>query len=72
MNVTVSLNHAEVQKLETVVDKTARQLKSELDLLFRNKISTPEQVVDIYKKLETYKFVTGEDYKITFEENTIV
>lgn len=73
MNVSISMNAAEVQrvtdkKLEIAVDV----LKSELDSIFKNKISTPDQVISIYDKLAKYKLISGKDYQITLEENTIV
>lgn len=53
------------------VIKTA-ELKSKLDSCFRSKIKTPEQVIEIYNMLKEYKYFSGKNYKITFEENTIV
>ena len=73
MNVVISMNAAEVQEqLDTSFAEHIRSLNAELDSIFKNRISTPEQVIDIHKKLEQYKLLTGENYKITFEENTIV
>lgn len=73
MNVKVSANAAEVQRqINNETKDTILKLKLELDSIFRHKIKTPEQVIDIYTKLEYYKLLTGVDYKITFEENSIV
>ena len=73
MNVTISMSANDAQEL---IDKArleaVEKLRLELDEIFRGKISTPEQVVDIYSKLETFRHLSKEDYKITFEENTIV
>ena len=73
MNYTVNFDYKQAS------DKTERDrieegefLKAELDEIFRNKISTPDDIYIIYDKLERYKLCTGNDYKITFEENTIV
>ena len=53
-------------------EAAAKELKTELDEVFKSKISTPEQVITVYTMLHKYKLISGEDYKITFEENTIV
>ena len=73
MNVTVSMNAAEIQEsIDNELEYRTRQLTNELDAIFRGKIKTPEQVISVYEKLKQYKLMTGTDYKITFEENTIV
>ena len=59
-------------ELEQMKAKEANKLKKELDEIFRSKISSPEQVTSVYMLLQKYKSYTGKDYKITFEENTIV
>lgn len=73
MNVFISVSTADAQEsLKTAKTKTIANLELELDAIFRNKISTPEQVISVYSKLENYKQLSGKDYKITFKENTIV
>jgi uncharacterized coiled-coil protein SlyX len=73
MNVSISMNVAEVQEsIDTAMQEKVDALTRELDLLFRGKIKTPEQVIFIYNKLNEYKRLSGLEYKITFEENTIV
>ena len=73
MNASVTFN---LEQARAEIDKAnaekALQLKSELDEIFKSKISTPEEVYSTYKKLYDYTRCTGEEYKITFEENTIV
>ena len=69
--ITFSPNTAMAQ-IEKDTEIKVSELKTKLDSCFRNKIKTPEQVIDIYHMLEQYKYFSGEEYKITFEENTIV
>ena len=70
-SVTFDPEHVCVEIAEAKAEK-ARQLKSELDNIFKSKISTPEEVYSTYEKLCDYTYYAGEKYKITFEENTIV
>ena len=73
MNVSISANYAEIQKdIISQKETAAKRLKLKLDAIFRDKISTPEQVIKVYAMLAKYKSLSGNDYKITFEENTIV
>ena len=64
----------DVAKAQLAHKKTeiANTIKRELDEIFKSKISTPEQVIGTYKKLEQFRYYAGEEYKITFKENTIV
>lgn len=73
MNATITFDKQVVLE-QTDADKAkeAAKIKQSLDDIFKHKISTPVQVIGIYKLLQRYKNYTGEDYKITFEENTIV
>lgn len=73
MNVSISANYAEIQK-DIISQKgiAAKRLKLKLDAIFRDKISTPEQVIKVHAMLVKYKSLSGNDYKITLEENTIV
>lgn len=52
--------------------KKVKELTAELDSCFKGKIKTPEDVYNVYALLQRYKDFTGTEYKITFEENTIV
>lgn len=70
-SVTFDLEHACAEIEKAKIEK-ASQLKSELDKIFKSKISTPEEVYSVYEKLCSYAYYAGEQYKITFEENTIV
>lgn len=73
MNVSVTFDSEHVcRKIEEAKAEKALQLKLELDKIFKSKISTPEEVYVAYEKLYTYAYYAGEQYKITFEENTIV
>lgn len=73
MNVELTFDN-NVAKAQLVYKKAevADIIKHELDEIFKSKISTPEQVIETYKKLEQFRYYAGEEYKITFKENTIV
>lgn len=74
MNAVISMNSAEIRETtKTEIEQIILGLKMELDDLFLfDDITTPEQVIAIYHKLKQYKDLSGSDYKITFEENSIV
>lgn len=73
MNVVISTNTAEVQKSTNMeLNREVLKLQTELDDLFYNKISTPEQVIIAYKKMQKYKLISGSEYTKTIKENTIV
>lgn len=73
MNVTISMRADDAQELiDEARLEAVEKLRLELDEIFRGKISTPEQVIDIYSKLKNFRHLSKDDYKITFEENTIV
>ena len=56
------------------LDKATKiiEIRTKLDDIFHNKIKTPEQVYFVHDLLKQYLMLSGEEYKITFKENTIV
>lgn len=73
MNASISMRNAEAQESMKIAElKYIEKLKKELDTIFKNKITKPEQVVDTYEKLKKYESFAGQKYTITFKENTIV
>lgn len=73
MNAECSFNMKET-KIDIAEEKKkiAEKIKTSLDEIFKQKISTPEEVFQVYSLLTDYKYYSGENYEITFEENTIV
>lgn len=73
MNVEVTFDEAAaIQRIKDANKHTAAQLGNSLTEIFKTKISTPEQIYEIYDLLKLYEYFAGEKYKIPFEENTIV
>ena len=73
MNSVVTFDYDEAEtELEQRKAAEAVEVQSELDQIFRNKITSPEEVYAAHAKLELYEFLTGNKYEINFEENTIV
>ena len=73
MNVVISTNAAEVQKTTNMeLNREVLKLQTELDELFYNRISTPEQAIIAYEKMQKYKLISGSEYTKTIKENTIV
>lgn len=73
MNVEISMNAAEVQEdIKTELAKAADALRLQLDEAFMGPIDTPEKVIAVYNMLKRFRDLSGTNYEITFEENTIV
>lgn len=73
MNVDCSYTKQEARAiLEQAKAETANAIAAELDSIFKHKITTPEEVIKTYGLLVEFEYYSGEKYKITFEENTIV
>ena len=73
MNATITFDKLAAQiAANDKLRKTIADLKMRLDAKFKSKIKTPEDVYIIHDLLEQYKTLVGKEYKITFEENTIV
>lgn len=73
MNVNITVDTAKLQKsVETNFNTTAESIKVQLDDAFRSGIDTPESVYRVFGLLMQYRHLSGKNYKMTFEEDSIV
>lgn len=73
MNVSLNLDAATAEaRLQQLNKQCAERVQKELDTMFENGIKTPEDVIVAYEKIAEYTIYSGEEYKITIKENTIV
>ena len=73
MNVDITVDTAKLQKsVETNFNTTAESIKAQLDDAFRSGIDTPDLVYHVFGLLMQYRHLSGKNYKITFEEDSII
>lgn len=73
MNVDITVDTAKLQKsVDASFNTTAESIKAQLDDAFRSGIDTPDLVYKVFGLLMQYRHLSGKNYKITFEEDSII